>query len=124
MSVRSLAGCPAPVGKIFAGLVVGQKPIVLAQSSQHVCQHLAGQLDRQPSAAALQGNPNKTKLGDRRGVKERILLPAHGGDPMDHPLVIEMIRPAPGHQYMDIQEIVHGNSASSSFTSWVLRGTW
>ena len=50
------------------------------------------------------------------------LLPFGGGDPDRGPLVVDMIGPPSGDENGDVQEVLHGKSASRSRTSSVVSG--
>lgn len=107
----------APTGPFRATDVVRQELVVRPKRIQHPSQDFRRFGNRDASARTLYRDPHKPKLRDWRGKK----LCAPGFFPPCNPahraVVIRMIRPAPGHQHVHIQKVMHrshGKSASIS----------
>ena len=83
---------------------------------------LGGLFDGDVASGSLHGDPYEAEFRDRGGHELRRLLSSGRTNPRNGPLVIDVIGPAPGDQHVDVQQVVHGKSVSSSRTASVVSG--
>ncbi len=94
----------------------------MTQRTDHRCQgvHCVGK--GQPAPGSLQRNPDKPQLRNRRGEEDYPAFPLRRANPGSGPFVLDVVRPSPGDQHIDIEKVLHGNSVSISRTRSVVSG--
>ena len=85
-----------------------------SEGFQHGREHSGGFGHGHTSETSLHRDTHKTDLGDRGGQKLNAAFFLAGGDPPRGSFVVHMIFPAPRDQHIDVEQVIHGKSASNS----------
>ena len=119
-------GCPrcsrTPFRKSTRGLIVGELDVPSAQGGHHAGQRLCCLLDSHAASGPLHRDPYEAEFRDGGGHQLYRLPSSEDANPRRGPLMIDVIGPAPGDQDVDVQQVIHGKSDSSSRTASVVSG--
>jgi hypothetical protein len=122
VGVGRASGRGAPPRPFEAIDVIGNGTAARSQRVEHPAQHIGRLTNRNAPRGSLHRHTHKADLGDRRGAKPYstgLLLLC---DPAHRAPVIHMIRPPPSDQHIDIKQVAHGKSASSSRVASTVSG--
>lgn len=122
VGIGSPSGTFAPCWQVCPTLVVGNKSVSFAEACEHPVERGANVFDGDRSGGPLHGNSDKSQFRNWRSQELSIRLISFVPNPLGHATVIGVLFPPPGHQYVDIEQIFHGKSASISRTVSVVSG--
>ena len=120
MRVRRLGRGYAPIRPVKSIGSIRPETVAFTQRSEHSPKGLRSFRNRDQAPTSPHRNPDKAELGNCRGQEQ--FVRGERGNPRCYPGVLYVVGPAPSDQDIDIDKVVHGKSAESSFTASLVNG--